>query len=211
LILTTEPTPTAVPEVSVTAEAIKEKGIFIGYTDDKGQVVHSFDKTGRYILAAIEDDYLPGFARISINQTGGPKALTMKVPSQAVVGEPVTIAVRERYSGEAVAQATIYALRLEEVNEANIFQFKADPPAADTTAREKLTEAVRSRGIDIGSTENNGILTYRFTQEGHYILVAVKDGYQPDFARIHISPKIIVPQKTEVAPRPMPLPTIKGK
>ncbi len=211
LILTPEPTPTTVPEVSVTAEAVKEKGISLGNTDDNGQVVYSFDKTGRYVLAAIEDDYLPGFARIGINQAGGPKALMMKVPSEAVMGEPVPIAVRERYSGEAIAQATIYALRLEEVDEANSFPFKADPSAADTTAREKLTEAVRSRGTNIGSTENNGILIHKFAQEGHYILVAIKDGYQPDFARIHISPKIIVPQKTEVAPRPMPLPTTKSK
>ena len=81
----------------------------------------------------------------------------------------------------------------------------------DTTAREKFTEAVRSGGAYIGSTDNNGILIHRFTAEGHYILVAVKDGYQPDFARIHISPKIIVPQKTEIVPRPVPSPTTKGK
>lgn len=206
LILTPKPTDNLV-EVSVTAEQVKSGGIFLGNTNDKGQVTHTFANTGRYVLAAIKDGYLPGFARIAINSSVGPKALVIKAPAEAIIGEQVSIGVREKRSGEAVAQASIYALRLENMDTTNGLMFRADPPSTDITARDKFTASVKSRGSNIGSTDSNGILIYRFPSGGHYLLVAIKDGYAPDFARIYIKSRVIVPQKSKVTTSPRPFNT----
>ena len=60
----------------------------------------------------------------------------------------------------------------------------------------------------IGSTDDNGILTHSFTQVGHYLLVASKDGYRPDFARINIRSEktTTVPQKFKPVPSPETVP-----
>ncbi len=47
-------------------------------------------------------------------------------------------------------------------------------------------------GIYLGETNSNGELTHSFTQRGRHLLVAVKDGCWPGFARILIkSPGIV--------------------
>lgn len=189
------------------AADVKSRGTFLGYTDESGQLIYTFSKVGHYLLVAIKDGYIPGFARIAITSSGGPKALVIKVPAEAIIGEQVSIAVRERHSGEAVAQASIYALRVEDADTANGFLFRADPPNTDITARDKFTAAVKSRGGYIGSTDSNGILVHRFPSGGHYLLVAIKDGYAPDFARIYIKLRMAVPQKPQVITSPKPFNT----
>ncbi len=41
-------------------------GTLIGTTNGNGQLKHSFDEPGGYLLVAVKADYLPGFARIGI-------------------------------------------------------------------------------------------------------------------------------------------------
>lgn len=205
MINTPEPT-TVAPEVAVTAETVKEKGIFLGYTDDKGQVVHSFDKTGRYVLAAVKENYQPGFARISI-VLAEQKAIGIKVPEKAEVGKPVTIVTYDRNTFGPVPKAAVYALRIGEIDTPVPLEPILKSEAAYFAEAEKYAADVKAKGIFLGYTNENAHLVYSFNKTGHYLLVAIKDGYAPDFARIQIKPRIIVPQKPEVVPPPTPLPT----
>ncbi len=185
-------------ELEKQAADVKAKGIFLGYTNENAHLVYTFEKTGHYLLVAVKTGYMPGFARTTI-VPAGQKALLMKVPGEAIVGGSVPIYVRERTSGDAVAQAKLFALRLEEIDEISGAIFKVDPSAADTTAKEKFTAAVTARGAYIGSTDNNGLLMHTFNALGQYVLVAIKDGYLPDFARIQIKPKVIIPTTSNKA------------
>ena len=182
-ILTPQPTSVAL-DASVDADTIKAKGIFLGETDDNGQLVHSFDRSGRYVLAAIKDEYLPGFARISIG-LASQKALAIRAPDQAEVGDPVNIGVFERNTSQPIPRAAVYALRLGDV---------IIPQAANSTTKTEPAavielgnaETIKSKGLLIGYTDDKGMLTHSFEKNGRYVLAAIKDEYKPGFARINI-------------------------
>lgn len=189
------------------AEAVKSKGLLIGYTNENGQLVHSFDKAGLYILAAIKDEYLPGFARISI-VLADQKAIGIKVPDRAEVGRPVNIVTYDRNTFGPVPRAAVYALRIGEPDGPVPLPFEAmiKAEAASPAEAEKHAADVRARGIFLGYTNENAHLVYVFEKPGHYLLVAIKSGYLPGFARTHIVPRIIVPQKVDLMP-PQPTTT----
>ena len=48
------------------ADVITSRGIFLGWTNNQGQVFHAFDKAGQYILVAAKQGYKPAFSKISI-------------------------------------------------------------------------------------------------------------------------------------------------
>ena len=92
-------------------EEFQKNGIFLGYTNDQGELVYTFNETGHYVLAATKEEYAPGFARINITPADQ-KALGIKAPARAEVSQPVTIAVLERHPSQPVEKAEVYALRL---------------------------------------------------------------------------------------------------
>lgn len=178
-----------VAEAEKTAALVREKGVSVGYTDRNGEVVHSFDETGRYLLVAIKDGYTPGFTYIAITLALH-RALAIEAPDEADVGRPVRIAVKELHTNQPVAQASIYALKVEGMDEAIRLILRA--------AKGDFASVVEEQGAFIGSTGDDGVLVHRFDQAGHYILMATKDGYVPDFAGVYVKPLgIAYPEKID--------------
>lgn len=185
------------------AVVVKDRGAFIDWTDKNGEVVHTFDETGRYILVAVKDGYIPGFARIGITLTMK-RALAIKAPKTAGINQLVTMKVVERHIDKPVSGADVYAVRVLTVdttsvkpNNANITAIDKELLEAgeiivesdnitDAVKIEKYSALVREKGYHIGQTDENGEITHRFARDGRYILVAVKDGFIPGFARIVI-------------------------
>jgi hypothetical protein len=172
--------------------AATEHGAFIGTTDQNGKLTYKFENLGKYILIAIKDDYRPGFGRISIEETVQ-RALKIRVPSKARVGQPVKIMVLERFSVEPlpVAGASVYAFQ---INNLEIAELKKTVISADVNKNqlvEKYTALAREKGALIGQTNNDGIVVHTFSNPGLYVLIAVKDGYIPGFSRIWIYQTIL--------------------
>jgi hypothetical protein len=186
-------------------EEVKTTGNFIGYTDDNGEITHVFTQSGTYILVALKDGYIPARHMIIVtlaNQSG----LTIRAPESAQVEERVTIAVADRETGESIADAAVYAMKglnivgagstnkvmlqkSSPVPSVSIPVISASPSETETSIVEAYrpnVEEVKQRGILLGYTDDTGELTYAFNEPGRYVLVAVKDGYNPGFSRINI-------------------------
>jgi hypothetical protein len=153
--------------------SIAEKyGQFLGWTDRDGNVFHRFREPGRYVLVAVKDGFIPGFAQIAVKPL---KALAIRAPDVAGVGELVTITVYERYIGIPVPGAGVWAVDVNRIESAR----------NDVEAYASLAEKY---GEFLGWTDRNGNVFHRFSGPGQYVLVAVKDGLIPGFAQIAIKP-----------------------
>ena len=134
-------------------------------------VVHAFKQTGFYFLVTFKDTYNPGFAGITVKQA--PRALGIKVPDSGLAGEPIDMYVYDRNTGAGVPQAGVWAVS----------------PAAIpvlTTSNQDTVASIMQNGQFIGWTDTTGKLTFKMEKPGQYLLVAVKNGYNPGFAKINI-------------------------
>jgi hypothetical protein len=158
----------------VYAEPAEKCGFFLGWTNDNGYVwPHpSFRESGRYVLVAVKDGYLPGFAKISVVSI---KALAIKAPEEVRVGQTVPILVSDRNSGSPVPRAGVWAIDTKNI-------------AAERANAEVYTELAEKCGFFLGWTNADGyVLPHpHFGESGRYVLVAVKDGYLPGFAKISV-------------------------
>ncbi len=174
-------------------------GELIGITDEFGEVHHAFDQAGRYLLIAVKPGYLPGFARIAVWPVV--KALGIKAPNTAQVGEEVTIGVFERGTGEPVENAGVWALSREnaEIVKAEVAKLQEDTATVDDIDYEAL---VGIYGEFIDWTDENGEVKHTFDEAGTYVLVAIKRGYVPGFRLIRIGavPKALVIDAPRTAP-----------
>ncbi|MEE8413381.1 MAG: hypothetical protein V3R96_02405, partial [Dehalococcoidales bacterium] len=180
-------------DTSVSAEekdyqsVVSLHGIFLGRTDENGQISNIFEEEGSYLLVAIQTGYLPGFAPIYI---GTPpqhvQGLTIWAPLRALVDTEVGMTVYQRGTLETIDGAGIWAIthsQLETLRE----ELTALREDSDLTSDEKDYEAlVDTRGSFLGRTDENGQLSHIFEEESNYILVAVKRGYFPGFSPIRI-------------------------
>lgn len=180
VVIKADPTDNAEAEEYLTLA--KERGIFIGTTDERGVVTHSFGEAGRYVLVAIKDGFKPGFSRIGIKPSLV-RALAIRAPKTSDVGQPVTIKVTERYTQKPTAEASVYAVKMEKISEIVI----ENDNTVDVARTEEYAALVKERGAYIGETGDDGIVTHKFDEAGRYVLIAVKDGYVPGFARISIT------------------------
>jgi hypothetical protein len=183
---------TTVNATSIDYEALARRyGELIGITNEYGEIQHTFDKAGRYLLIAVKADYLPGFARINIWPTI--KALGIKAPATAQVGEVITITVFERGTGALVEAAGVWALSREnaEIVKEEVSRLQEETATVEDIDYESL---VGIYGEFIGWTNENGEVTHAFDEAGCYVLVAVKQGYFPAFRviRIWTTPKALV-------------------
>ena len=175
------------------ADRAREKGAFAGYTDDTGQVVFTFGSSGQYILAAFKDGYNPAFSYITYTLPVTNKSLYIKAPAEAYAGDTVNIGTYDA-AGNALGKVGIYSLRMEVVAQAAAILQSAT--AVDSAFREKYGPILRERSSFIGNTDDNGQLSVKFSSSGAFMLLAVRDGYLPDFAKINI----------KLAPVSVPLP-----
>jgi len=177
--------PTYTTEAEKYAALAKEMGVFIGYTNNAGEVVHTFNEAGLYILVATKDGYSPGFTKINI-LLSPVKALAVIVPPKAEVNQQVNIKVLERGTHNAVAKAGVYALKIGEISEPKTIPEIIKPEAAGKALAEKYAALTKEKGTFIGWTDDNGTVVHKFGDTGRYIVVAIKDGYEPGFAHIAI-------------------------
>ncbi|TSA55416.1 MAG: hypothetical protein D4R38_00570, partial [Dehalococcoidia bacterium] len=181
------------------ANRAREKGAFVGYTDDNGQVPFIFSSSGQYILAAFKDGYSPAFSYITYTLPVSKKSLYLKAPAEANAGDAVNIGTYDA-GGNALGKVGIYSLRMEFIAQAAAILQSAT--AVDAAAREKYGPILRERSSFIGYTDDNGQLAVKFSNSGAFMLLATRDGYLPDFAKINIR---LAPTPTPV-PLPIPVP-----
>jgi len=120
-------------------------------------------------------------------------ALAILAPRRAPVGEEVSMTVFQRSTQDPVKDAGVWALTQEnaEVLKGEIAKLKEE---GNVSAQELDWESlVSGLGIPLGTTKGNGRLEYTFTEEGRYLLVAIKEGYIPGRTGIAIK----VPKTTE--------------
>jgi hypothetical protein len=98
----------------VYASLAEECGQFLGWTNRNGNVFHRFKEAGRYVLVAVKKGFTPGFAIITVKPL---KALAIKAPSIAGVGQLVTITVVEKYLGIPIPRAGVWAIDVNDVKE----------------------------------------------------------------------------------------------
>ena len=152
-------------------------GIFLGRTDERGKLEHAFSEAGRYVLLAVKRGYVPGRTGIMIGHL--PRALGIKAPDRAPVGEPVLMTVFQRGTQEPITGAGIWALTREQA-EALKEEMTAMQESADVVPEDLDWESLVSvRGIFLGRTGDDGSLEYAFEESGGYLLVTVKRGYLP--------------------------------
>jgi len=180
------------------ANRAREKGALAGYTDENGQVVFTFSSSGQYVLAAFKDGYIPAFSHITYTLPVSNKSLTLTAPAEAYANAAVNIGAYDA-GGVALGKVGIYSLRMDVVAQAaTALQSAAKPDAA---AREKYGPILREKSSFLGYTDGNGQLNVKFPRSGAFMLLAIRDGYLPDFAKINIKPA------PPPVPVPVPLPT----
>jgi hypothetical protein len=179
---------------------VRMYGELLGITDENGEVQHTFDTAGRYLLVAVKANYLPGFTHITIRPAV--KALGIKAPATAPVGEEVTITVFERGTGELVEGALVFALSRDnaEALKAEIATLREDGVTAAADVDYEVL--ARAYGELIGITDENGEVHHAFDEVGLYLLLAVKAEYLPAFRPIRIGtvPTALVIESPKTAP-----------
>jgi hypothetical protein len=195
------------------ATLARDTGVLLGATNEKGQLNYTFTETGKYVLVAMKDGYRADFTRIGI-VLAEKKALRLNVVESAQLGQQLTIAVTEKVKLMStpktitdaqpnpaqttatqkvivqplnrevpVAGASIYALPLKD---SNIMPEKLrNADGGINIAGEKYLELAKNWFI--GTTNADGKFITKFTDSGSYLIIAIKDGFAPDFRRIRIN------------------------
>ena len=188
--------------------------ILLGTTNDRGYLdpAPRIMREGRYMIVAIKPNFDPGFAMMKVTSR---IPLDLRAPDSARVGEPVTMRVTDS-SGQGVYRAAIFAVPLlsmadgansnidQLLKEAEMYAQMMERPTVDgspTTDERAYDSTLNIRRYLIGFTDRNGEFTYRFQQEGPYLLITAKCGYTPDFHIIKITDKLRpTPMPAELAP-----------
>jgi len=157
-------------------------------------VTHTFEKAGRVLLVATKEGWGPGLARMTVKPNVVGK-LVIEAPIRAKVSDSVTIKVSDRNTGDAVAGADLWAVRLPWPLETD--DLRGAPGHAEGLLEElrlkaggNMTDVLNSRGMHLGQTNGDGELVHPFGEVGAYLLVATKSGYAPGCRLI-----VIVPDK----------------
>jgi hypothetical protein len=166
---------------------VQAYGRFLGRTDERGKLTATFGEPGHYVLWAVKRGYVPGRSSTVIG--GGLKALELRAPNRAQVGERVTMTVLQKGTGNPIAGAGIWALTREQAEafSQDVEAMKAD--AALASENFDWESIVSIRGTFLGRTGENGELVTAFNETGGYLLVAVKRGYIPARYGIYIYDK----------------------
>ena len=152
-------------------------GFFLGTTQGNGQLKYTFTEGGWYLLVAVKQGYIPGRTGIAIRTML--QALAIEAPRRAAPGETVTMTVFQRGTEDPVRDAGIWALTRENA-EALKAEIDAIREGSDNAVQELDWESlVSAYGFFLGTSQGNGQLKYTFTEEGGYLLIAIKQGYMP--------------------------------
>ena len=134
-------------------------------------------------LAIVVPGATPVLAANDQNTSAGVNSkasLMIKAPSAAAVGQTVTITIFSKNQRSPVVNASVYALKISELT------VSSDKTSYDAIIAD-YTSIAKAKGIFLGTTGNDGNVTWKFTDTNRYLLIAVKDGFFPGFARISIT------------------------
>jgi uncharacterized GH25 family protein len=169
------------PSIAPDAGMVIKTGVLAGYTDASGKMVYSFGEAGMFLIAATRDGYDPDLARIEVGASPAQDYLKLIAPATARVNQEITVKVLSR-SGKGEPGVKVYSIK------------NGDLPVVDNTtaavsiAKPQLyAEYAVSLGTLVGTTDENGKFSCKFTEAGRFILVAVKDGFVPGFGRINVA------------------------
>jgi hypothetical protein len=159
-------------------------GTFLGRTDERGNLSHTFEEEGVYVLVAVKRGYFPGSSPILIGNMQ--QGLTLWAPYRALVGQDVIMTVYQRGTTQPVEDAGIWAISRDKV-EALKEELASLRESASVSSGEMDYEAlIDILGTFLGRTDERGQLVHAFREEGSYLLVTVKRGYFPGFSPIRI-------------------------
>jgi len=181
----------------------EDRGALIDKTDTQGKVIYKFTEEGKYLLVALKDGYVPAIHWITVDNTNNidtfiqrqvmnagvqqgngyvnnaafansMERLIIDADNNVDVNTTVTIMVTDQDDDE-VYRAAVYLLENEDLrfNNGNSGQYDLEAVAED-------------EGKLIGNTNTQGKVTYRFTEEGAYLLVALKGDYIPAMQEITV-------------------------
>lgn len=159
----------------------------LGETDGNGEVTHSFDRAGRFLIVATTEGHVPGLARLNVKPNISGR-LKIESPGRVEDEQPVDIVINEKASGEAVSGADIWLVKMP----IRLFGNFGDLSATDLRAllglmREgNASDILSRRGQHLGQSGGDGVLTHSFTEVGKFLLIATKDGHSPDVKPIAV-------------------------
>ncbi|MFC1994356.1 hypothetical protein ACFLVI_03735 [Chloroflexota bacterium] len=172
-------------------ESLLSSHTLLGTTNGSGQLKHSFSDEGWYLLVAIKGDNIPGRTGIAVITI--PQALAIVAPMRTETSEDVTMTVYQRNNGDTVKDAAVFALTREEAE------------ALKARVEELVELGIRYRDLDwesllsshtlLGTTNGSGQLKHSFSDEGWYLLVAIKGDNIPGRTGIAV---ITIPQTSTV-------------
>jgi hypothetical protein len=175
--------------ISEYATLVESKGTLIGVTGDNGTLAYQFTETGRFVLAATADNFIPGFSRLTVT-SAAKKALAIQSPSSAALNETVTFTVTEQESGQAVAGSQLYAWRFDGNGFAEGLAKKSLPfgnKSNDSDNWSISIPGIKESGILLGSSDDQGQVSYAFSTAGRYFLMAVSDNYSAGYSMLSVA------------------------
>jgi hypothetical protein len=166
-------------------DLLEEQGNLLGHTDANGKLACSLDEINNYILVAVKPGYRPDFSPLFVRQV-----LAIEAPKSATAGEDFNLGVFIRGSEEAVSEAGVWAVKME-----NPAGLKGKLAQLKQAYKENFQESdweklLDKKAISLGKTDQNGKLSASLETAGKYILITVKKGFVPGFAPIAITENV---------------------
>ncbi|MDD5037970.1 MAG: hypothetical protein PHN78_01450 [Dehalococcoidales bacterium] len=160
-------------------------GLFLGRTDEHGELDYTFKEAGGYLMVAVKRGYMPVFASLTVYEK--PAVLGIKAtPPRSHIGKEVRLNVFDRENNEPIGDAGVWAINRDKaaILKEEVAAFRKD---TGTTVANKDYEAAISLHSDfLGRTDNDGTLRATFTTAGDYLLVTAKKGYIPGFTSLAV-------------------------
>jgi hypothetical protein len=186
-------------------EALMESdGALLGTSGSDGTLSATIPETGRFLLVATREGYIPGFARMQVkqkNEEDQKLRLILQAPASTPAGQQITIKVTAGNSGQAVDNATVSAIKIngilppiarptpvpaENGTATQMVVSRQAPIMIDTEQEDALTGRLGKKEIVLGSSNSAGEVVYTFTDPGTYMLLVRKIGYLPGARRINV-------------------------
>jgi hypothetical protein len=113
-------------------------------------------------------------------------ALALVAPRIVRPGEDISITVLLRKDQTPVEEASIWAVTKDKEQSLKTAIKKALGKKGTISDWQSLEQLLEDKGNLMGQTNSNGKLSFKIDEMNNYILVAVKQGYAPDFSRLFV-------------------------
>ena len=170
-------------------------GSFLGRTNARGDLTHTYRQPGGYVVVALKRSFRPDHTRTSVTAN----RLHIEGPGVVNAGDPARFVVGDA-GGAPVARAAVFAIPRDR------FPVPlADAAGADPAVEAALLEAVAADAesfrpdavsdwciVFVGWTDANGAVSHVFPAPEDYLVVALKRQYLPGLTRLNVVPRQLV-------------------